>query len=287
MPPSWDVDQAPYDRSCVPVPVVPYTTSATDKAAHDDHHRAAGERARPPLRQRPVDERRAAKQREQDGRRSDADEHQPRERNVRRHADGPACAARPSGAARWPRHDRHRGKEPAFALIPRGRFARDHRKRMFGRMRDEARRPELPQGAGLRIEAGEPDPAVSHEPFDVRVALHDAPDAIRSAFHDDRQSRGLVDLDHLPRKAGAQIALRAIHHAEQRGDVVRQFGAAAIPGRIDVAEVVLEADAGDDRHHRRHDAREDRAIVVARSDRTTPETRADRGTARVSASAGR
>ena len=85
-----------------------------------------------------------------------------------------------------------------------------------------------------------------------------------SAFHDDRQSRGLVDLDHLPRKAGAQIALRAIHHAEQRRDVVRQLGAAAIPGRIDVAEVVLEADAGDDGHHGRHDAREDRAIVVAR-----------------------
>ena len=84
------------------------------------------------------------------------------------------------------------------------------------------------------------------------------------AFHDDRQSRGLVDLDHLPGKAGAQIALRAVHHAQQRGDVVRQLGAAAVSGRIDVAEVVLEADAGDDGHDGRHDAREDRAIVVAR-----------------------
>ena len=73
-----------------PFPVVPYTTSATDKAAHEIIIDAAGERARPPLRQRPVDERRAAKQREQDGRRSDADEHQPGERNARHHADGPA-----------------------------------------------------------------------------------------------------------------------------------------------------------------------------------------------------
>jgi hypothetical protein len=54
------------------------------------------------------------------------------------------------------------------------------------------------------------------------------PDTIRSAFNDDRQSRGFVDFDHLPREAGAQIALRAIHHAEQRRDVVWQFGAAAI-----------------------------------------------------------
>src|SRR5207253_2197600 len=78
----------------------------------------------------------------------------------------------------WLRRERHRVKEPAFALIPRGRIPRDHRKCMFGRMRDEARRPELPQRAGPRIKAGEPDPAVSHESCDVRIALHDAPDAI-------------------------------------------------------------------------------------------------------------
>ena len=97
-----------------------------------------------------------------------------------------------------------------------------------------------------------------------RVALHDAPEAIARALHDDRQPRRLVDLDHLPRKTGPQIALRAVHDAEERRDVVRQLGAAAVPVRIDVAEVVLEADAGDDGHDRRHDAREDRPVVVAR-----------------------
>ncbi len=71
-----------------------------------------------------------------------------------------------------------------------------------------------------------------------------------------------MDLDHLPRQAGAEIALRAVHHAEQGGDVVGQLGAAAVSGRVDVAEVVLEADSGHDGHHGRHNARQDCAIVV-------------------------
>ena len=86
---------------------------------------------------------------------------------------------------------------------------------MFGRMRDEPRRPELPQSAGSRVEAGEPNPTVLYEARGRRVVLYDAPDAIWRALHDDRQPRGLVDLDHLPWKASAQIALRAIHHAEE------------------------------------------------------------------------
>ncbi len=45
MPPSCDVDQAPYDRSWVPLPVVPCTTNATNKAANDIVIDAAGERA--------------------------------------------------------------------------------------------------------------------------------------------------------------------------------------------------------------------------------------------------
>ena len=55
MPPSWDADHAPYDSSCVPVPVVPYTTSASSRAAQAIviELPASG---RPPLRQRTVDE---------------------------------------------------------------------------------------------------------------------------------------------------------------------------------------------------------------------------------------
>src|SRR5262245_11108286 len=33
MPPSWDEDQAPYDRSSLLAPAVPWTTSAVDNAA--------------------------------------------------------------------------------------------------------------------------------------------------------------------------------------------------------------------------------------------------------------
>src|SRR5262245_29338886 len=108
-------------------------------------------------------------------------------------------------------------------------------------MCNELRPSELPQGAGLRIKTGEPDPTVSHQSFDGRVVLHDTRQTIPSALDDNRQSRGLVDLHHLPRKPGAQIALRSIHDAEERRDVVRQLGATAVAGGIDVAEVVLEA----------------------------------------------
>src|SRR5213080_3330511 len=45
---------------------------------------------------------------------------------------------------------------------------------------------------------------------------------------------------------------------------MRQFRTAAVTGRIDVAEVVLEADPGDDGDDGRHDPRENRSIVVAR-----------------------
>src|SRR5688572_29677906 len=76
------------------------------------------------------------------------------------------------------RHDRYGRKESSLALIPRGRLARDHRKGMLCGMWDEACPTELPQSAGLRIEAGEPDPAVSHEPLDLWVVLHDATHAI-------------------------------------------------------------------------------------------------------------
>src|SRR5437764_513055 len=80
----------------------------------------------------------------------------------------------------------------------------------------------------------------------------------------DRQPAWFVDLDHLPGQAVPQIALRTIHDAKERRDVVRKLRAAAVSGRIDIAEVVLEADPRDDWHDGGHDARQDRAIVVAR-----------------------
>ena len=149
-----------------------------------------------------------------------------------------------------------------LALVPRCRPTCDDGKGVFGRVRDEPGGAELPQRAGPRIEAGEPDPTVSHEPFDCWVAVHDAPQPIGSALHDDCQARRLVDLHHLPRKPGPQIALRPIHDAKQRRHVVRQLCAAAVPSGIDVAEIVLKVDSGDDGHDGGHDSREDRTVVV-------------------------
>ena len=60
----------------------------------------------------------------------------------------------------------------------------------------------------------------------------------------------LVDLDHLPGQPGAQVAGGPVHHAQERGDVVRQLRPAAPAGVVDVREVVFEVDAGADREDR-------------------------------------
>jgi len=73
----------------------------------------------------------------------------------------------------------------------------------------------LPQRARVRIEAREPQPAIPDEPFDRGVVPHHPFHAIARRLDDDRESRRFVDFHHLPRQPGSQIALRAVHHAEQ------------------------------------------------------------------------
>ena len=148
------------------------------------------------------------------------------------------------------------GRNPRLPWYQRAPIHPDHRKAAFWRVCDEAVGAELPQLAGLRIKAGEPDPAVAHEPFDVRVGLdHETRRRSRGALHHDRQPGWLVDLDHLPGKSGPQIALA---RPPSRRAATSRCGAAwcrTVSGRIDVAEVVLEADAGDDGYDGGHDAR--------------------------------
>ena len=98
---------------------------------------------------------------------------------------------------------------------------------------------------------------------DGGVARHDLLQAIARPLDHDREPGGLVDFDHLPGKTGPEIALGAIHDAKKRRHVVRELRAAPVSGRIDIAEVVLEADSSHDGHDGGHDARQDRAVVVA------------------------
>src|SRR5262245_51714759 len=104
------------------------------------------------------------------------------------------------------RHDSDRRKEPALALIPRRRGARDYWKRMFGRVLHKPSRAEFPQSAGFCVKTRKPDPAISHERLDCRTIVDYAPDTVRRCFHDDAQSRRLMNLHHLPRKACSQVA---------------------------------------------------------------------------------
>ncbi len=47
-------------------------------------------------------------------------------------------------------------------------------------------------------------------------------------------------------RPGPQVAGRAVHDAQQRRQVVRQLGAGAEAGVVDVREVILEVDPGAD-----------------------------------------
>ena len=156
------------------------------------------------------------------------------------------------------------------------------------RVRDKAGRAELvAASAGLGIEAGEPNPPVSYEPLDGPVA-----GPRRPAGGDPRgpsptiASRMGSWISTICQGRPVRRSLGAVHHSEERRHVVRQLRAAAVAGRIDVAEVVLEVDPGADRYGRRQDAREDRASGRA-SGRTTRGRPDGRGTSRVFASAGR
>ena len=74
--------------------------------------------------------------------------------------------------------------------------------------------------------------------------------AFRRGLDHEENAHRLVDLDHLPRQSGSQVAGVAIHHADQAGHIVREFRAAAVAVVVDEGEVVLETDARADGNNR-------------------------------------
>ena len=71
-----------------------------------------------------------------------------------------------------------------------------------------------------------------------------------------------MDLDHLPGEAGAQVARGAVHDSQERRQVVRQLGAGAVAGVVDVGEVVLEVDPAADGEDGLEDPGQDTALGV-------------------------
>ena len=111
------------------------------------------------------------------------------------------------------------------------------------------------RGAG-RIPGDELHPAIHDEPFHGGHAVERSLDLRDRSLDHDQQPHRLVDLHGLPGQAGSQIAGMAVHHADQAGDVVRQFRAAAIAPRVDARKHVGEIDPGADRSDRRQCAGE-------------------------------
>jgi hypothetical protein len=67
-----------------------------------------------------------------------------------------------------------------------------------------------------------------------------AANSFRRLLDDDQQAHRLVNLDHLPGQAGAQVGIGAFHDPEEAGDVVRDLRAAAEALVIDGRKIVFE-----------------------------------------------
>ena len=73
------------------------------------------------------------------------------------------------------------------------------------------------------------------------------------AANEQNQSGGLVNLDHLPWQSQLQVAEMAVHYPHQGGDVVGQFGAAAVMLVVNKAEIVLKVNPRTYRPNRAED----------------------------------
>ena len=101
----------------------------------------------------------------------------------------------------------------------------------------------------IGIDDGELNPVVRDKSFHGDALFENVEHGLRCRLDDHEQPDRLMDLDHLPRQARTQIARRAVHHAHQGRDVVRQFRSAAVTGRIRVGKKVFQIDAGADGDH--------------------------------------
>ena len=89
--------------------------------------------------------------------------------------------------------------------------------------------------AGRRIGGDELDPLIDDELGDLGLPSGHGQQRLRRGVDDQQQPHRLVNLHHLQWKAGPQIALVAVHHADQPGDVVRQLGPAPEALRISLS----------------------------------------------------
>src|SRR5579883_185576 len=139
-----------------------------------------------------------------------------------------------------PRH----GKMPDLAGIPSGGRGRD--RQAWERVLEflESAVAIDVDAAGGRIDRRDSNPPVLDQLPERRARVHDVHEAFRSRLDDEENAHGLVNLDHLPGQAGAQVAGMAVHHTDEARHVVRQFRAAAVAIVIDERKVILEADAG-------------------------------------------
>lgn len=100
--------------------------------------------------------------------------------------------------------------------------------------------------AGGGVHRGNANPAIDDEFLDRGVSDDNLFESFGGGFDNKEDADGLMEFHHLQREAGAEIAGLAVHDTDEAGDVMREFGAAAVAFVVDEGEIVFEADAAAD-----------------------------------------
>ena len=118
------------------------------------------------------------------------------------------------------------------------------------------------QPAPLRVPGRQLNPAVDHHLLHSGQPLGRLENPLRRGIDHNQQAHRLVDFDGLPGEARPQVAGVPIHHADQSGDVVRQFRAATIAQRIKTGEEVGQINPRTNGADGGQRAGEDRPILI-------------------------
>src|SRR3990172_10906188 len=127
----------------------------------------------------------------------------------------------------------------------------------------------------------EGNPIVLHQTMKMSRFVRVTKGLAEDGFHrldltanEQNQSGRLMYLDHLPRQSQLQVAEMSVHYPYQRGDVVGQFGAAAVMLVVNKAKIVFKVNSGTYRSNRAEDVSQGLPcgvhLVIVRNQKRAP-----------------
>ena len=103
--------------------------------------------------------------------------------------------------------------------------------------------PEDLQMSVFRIHGCQSNPLIEKELAEFWVGSNGRKYAFGRGFYHEQNADRFMDFDCLDGQAGSQIALIAVHDADESADIVWKFCAASVPLVVDGGKVVFETDS--------------------------------------------